>query len=77
MVIILCVYVLILLDLRDDMISLSRLGTGYERPEIQRFYCKNVLLRRYGSCNGLIMLHYLELLISTEKSQNKQHYQTH
>ena len=40
---------------------------GFERSEIQRFYCENVLLRRYGSFNGLIELCHLKLLTNTEK----------
>ena len=32
-------------------------GTGFEMAEIQRFCFKNVLLRRYGSFNGLVELH--------------------
>ena len=41
---------------------------------------KNVLLKRYGSFKNLIVLHHLELLTSTEKSQKLTmlfHSQTH
>ena len=44
--------------------KLSMDGTGYERSELQRFCCKNVLLRRHGSFNGLVVLCHLELLTS-------------
>ena len=44
-------------------------GTGCERSELKRFSCRNVvLLRRYGSFNGLIVLCHLELLTSAERS---------
>ena len=33
--------------------------TGCERTELHTFCCKNVSLRRYGSFNGLILLHQL------------------
>ena len=41
--------------------------TGSEKSELQRFCSKNVSLRRYGSFNGLSVLHHLELLTSAEK----------
>ena len=43
--------------------------TGCERSGLQRFSCKNVLLRRNVSFNGLIVLCHLEVLTSTEKSK--------
>ena len=42
-------------------------GTRSERPESQRFCCKNVLFKRYGSFNVLVLCH-LELLMNAEKS---------
>ena len=61
---------LLFLDLRDpfpDKLSMDR--TGCERSELQRFCCKYVLLRRYGSFNGFIVLRRFELLMSAEKFQ--------
>ena len=42
-------------------------GTRPERPESQRFCCKNVLFKRYRSFNVLVLCH-LELLMNAEKS---------
>ena len=44
-------------------------GMGCERSEVQRFCCENILFRRYGNFNGLIVLCHLELLMIAEKSQ--------
>ena len=44
-----------------DKLSMDR--TVYERSELQRFCCKIILLRRYGSWPCL------ELLVSAEKLQ--------
>ena len=44
---------------------------GCERSEFLRFCCKNVLFRRYGSFNHLVVLYYLELLTSAKKIQEK------
>ena len=49
--------------------ELSMDGTGCERSELQRFCCKNVSFRRYGSFNGFVVLRHLELLTSTEKAK--------
>ena len=48
-------------------VELSIEETGYERSELQIFYCKNTSLRRYGSMNGLVEPQYLESLTSTVK----------
>ena len=41
-------------------------GIRSERPESQRFCCKNVSFKRYGSFNVLMLCH-LELLMNEEK----------
>ena len=40
-----------------------------ERSEVQRFCCKRISLRRYGSFNGLIELRNLELLTSEKTGE--------
>ena len=45
-------------------------ATGCERSELQRFFCKDILFRRYYSFNDIVVLRHLELVMSTEKSQN-------
>ena len=42
-------------------------GMGCERSELQRFCCKNMSLRKYGSFNSLVALCHLEFLVSAEK----------
>ena len=49
---------------------------GFKKSEIQRFCCKNMSLRRYGSFNGFIELHHLELLRSAKNFKIKQCYFT-
>ena len=43
---------------------------GCERSELQRFCCKNVLLTKYSSFDGLVELyiHHFELCMRAEKS---------
>ena len=45
-------------------------GKGCKMSEVQRFCCKNVSLRRYGSFNSFSVLDHYELLMSTERLQN-------
>ena len=72
-------YALISLNvlLMIDKLSMDRMG--FERSELQGFCCKNILLRRLGSFNGLVELCHL-LLMGAEKLQKKRQrlpFQTH
>ena len=43
-------------------------GMGWERLELQSFFHKNMLLRKYGSFNNLVVLRHLVLLTSAERA---------
>ena len=54
-------------DLEDYKISLSRQAfDGWNRMCKVRITCTKILLRKYGSFNGLVVLRHLELLTSAE-----------
>ena len=47
-------------------------GQSYKDFKVKMFRCKDI-----ANFNSLVVLHHLELLMSTENLQNKQHYFTH
>ena len=65
-----CVHVCyrLISEYKDFAIQMSFRWMGWDVKGQNYFCCKNLLLRRYGSFNSLV-LHHFELLMSTEKLQ--------